>query len=187
MTTRERFRLRPLTAGDLEQVLTWRNSERIRSAMFSDHLISVDEHHTWFERLKSAQDAVSLIFEYDGQPLGVVNITQIDKTTGDCTWGFYLGEPDALPGSGTLLGTLGLEYVFSTLGLNTVIGEAFAFNSASIAFHTKLGFSRKKTRDRHVLKDGKAEDVFAFSLSRDNWQRKKPELEKAVIQPRGEP
>jgi RimJ/RimL family protein N-acetyltransferase len=62
-----------------------------------------------------------------------------------------------------------------------VIGEAFVFNQASIAFHEKLGFSREGHFRRHVLKNDNYEDIFAFALFTEQWTMLKPELERKIF------
>lgn len=171
------FRLRPAEERDLEVLLCWRNAERIRANMYTDHLISMEEHRFWFERLGKERTACALIFEIDGIPTGVVNISRIDRRNGTCHWGFYLGVEDAPQGSGTIMGFLGLDHIFGALALRKVIGEAFAFNRSSIAFHERLGFVREGVFVEQVLKNGRYEDVVSFALFRNDWLRLKPSLE----------
>jgi len=178
MLARKDCILRPVEERDLELLLAWRNSERIRSNMYTDHVITREEHLRWFERLQSEQLALSLVFEISGKPVGIVNVSRMDRVNNTCHWGFYLGETDAPRGCGTIMGILGLEYLFEKLNIRKVIGEAFAFNQASIAFHEKLGFSREGHFRRHVLKNGDYQDVLVFGLFADQWPTLKPELER---------
>jgi len=178
MLTRKDCALRPVEERDLERILLWRNSERIRSSMYTDHVITREEHLRWFERLRSERQAFSLIFEISGKAVGVVNVSRVDRVNNTCHWGFYIGETDVPRGCGTILGFLGLEYFFETLNIRKVIGEAFLFNKASISFHEKLGFSREGHFRRHVLKNGDYQDILAFALFADQWPTLKPELER---------
>lgn len=161
--------LRPLMESDLEQILIWRNSEIVRLNMYNDHIIPEREHREWFEKSKSGQNSKHLVFEYKGNPVGVINITQIDLKNNKCYWGFYLGDPQSSRGYGFPLGFLGLEYIFKTLAIRKVCGEAFAFNEASIKFHKKLGFTEEGLLKAHILKNGKYEDVICFALFKNKW------------------
>jgi len=181
MLTRKDCILRPVEERDLELILVWRNSERIRSSMYTDHVITREEHLRWFERLQSERLAHSLIFEISRKSVGIVNVSRVDRVNNTCHWGFYVGETDAPRGCGTIMGFLGLEYIFETLNIRKVIGEAFVFNHASIVFHEKLGFSREGHFRRHVLKNGKYEDIFAFALFTEQWTKLKPELERNIF------
>jgi UDP-4-amino-4,6-dideoxy-N-acetyl-beta-L-altrosamine N-acetyltransferase len=176
MLERAQCILRPVERKDLEKLLEWRNADRIRAYMYTDHLIGQEEHAAWFERLGTNDTARALIFEVNGRPLGVVNVTRIDRLNGTCHWGFYIGETDSPKGSGTALGYLGLEYIFGTLGIRKVTGEAFAFNEASIAFHRRLGFSREGHFVAHVMKNGSFQDILSFALFRDQWEAHKQQF-----------
>ena len=178
MLTRKDCMLRPVEERDLELILVWRNSERIRSSMYTDHVITREEHLRWFERLQSERPALSLIFEISGKAVGIVNVNRMDRVNNTCHWGFYLGDTDAPRGCGTIMGFLGLEYLFEKLNIRKVIGESFVFNQASIAFHEKLGFSREGHFRRHVLKNGDFQDILAFGLFAEQWPTLKPELER---------
>lgn len=173
-----KYSLRPVQERDLDLLLAWRNSDRIRAVMYTDHIISMDEHKRWFQALAKGNAAHALIFEKDGRPLGTVNITRINNSDRSCHWGFYLGEADAPRGSGFTMGYLGLSYIFGTLELDRVTGEAFSFNQASIRFHGKLGFQRERGADRRVLKNGIQVEVFTFSLVRERWEK----IEEGLLQ-----
>ncbi len=177
----EDFRLRPLEEADLEKMLEWRNSPRIMEVMFTDGPITAEEHRSWYERLKASDDSLCLVFEFLGRPAGVVNIVRIDRRNGRCCWGFYLGE-SALPGgSGTVMGVLALEYVFKSLGMRKLCGEVLAFNTRSISFHKKLGFTEEGRLTRHVLKNGKYEDVVVLALFSESWTAAGQKLKDAIF------
>jgi UDP-4-amino-4,6-dideoxy-N-acetyl-beta-L-altrosamine N-acetyltransferase len=181
MTAPQRMLLREVEERDLELLLSWRNSERIRANMYTSHLITEAEHRAWFERLTRERHAFAFLFEADHRPLGVVNLNQLDWRNKRCHWGFYLGETDAPRGSGTRMAYLALLHVFEELKLHKVIGEAFSFNTASIAYHTKLGFSQEGHFVEHVLKDGSYLDILSFALLSQDWPRIKAELEKKCL------
>ena len=174
--------LRPLKESDLEQILIWRNSDIVRVNMYNDHLISKKEHLEWFARAKNDQSSKHLIFEYKDNPIGVVNITQIDQENGKCYWGFYLGDPQSSKGYGLPLGFLGLEYIFDILMIRKLCSEAFAFNEASIKFHKKLGFTEEGIFKAHILRNEKYEDIICFALFRDKWLEIKHSIAKQCFE-----
>lgn len=177
MPKREDFRLRPLEEADLGKVLEWRNSERVRANMYTDHIISMEEHRTWFERNKQNKDVANMIYEYKEQPIGVVNVTNIDKCNNKCYWGFYLREVD-VPSGSTIMGYLALSYIFEVLDIRKLCAEVFAFNIPSIKFHKKLGFVEEGRFVKHVFKNNTYEDVIAMALFNEDWMKIKSKLEK---------
>ncbi|MFY0543168.1 UDP-4-amino-4,6-dideoxy-N-acetyl-beta-L-altrosamine N-acetyltransferase [Brevibacillus sp. H7] len=163
------YSLRAFVEADLEQVLLWRNSDRVRQHMYSDHLISWEEHVNWFHRMRNDHTHECLIFEYQNRPVGVVSFSNIDTKHMRCTWGFYLGETDIPKGSGLAMGLLGLSYGFETIGSRKICGEVLASNDASIRFHQKLGFVQEGHFVNHIYKNGHFEDVLSFACFSEDW------------------
>lgn len=177
MLSREECKLRHIESEDLERILQWRNSDRVRHNMYSDHLISMQEHRAWFERSKQQTSSVHLVFEAQGRALGLVYFTDIDRKNDKSFWGFYLGEEDRPGGCGWAMGVLGLEYAFGRLELRKLCGEALAFNDSSIRFFERLGFTMEGRFVGHVLKQGSYEDVVSFALFKSDWLKKRDLLE----------
>lgn len=174
---RNNIHLRKVREDDRELLLRWRNSDRILAVMFTDHIIAADEHAAWISNVVKAPVPRVLVFEYQGKPLGVVTIDRVDTISGRCYWGFYLGEENHPARSGSALGYLGLEYLFSTLGMRKVCSECFAFNESGVRFHKKMGFALEGRFVRHHLKNGNYEDVLSFALFREDWLRERARLE----------
>lgn len=163
-------RLRPMREQDLEYVLEWRNHPNVRLHMYTQSIISMHEHRSWFERATLSSQRHLLIYEKDSKPLGFVNINVLDETAGRAEWGFYLA-PDAPRGSGRGLGQCTLVYVFANLKLHKLCGEALAGNHRSQRFHERLGFRREAVLRDH-FHDGKVyHDIIGFGLLADEWYK----------------
>ncbi len=170
MPSVEDYRLRTLTEQDREQILRWRNSDSIRANMYNDHIISPSEHRTWFDCVTQDDSAIYLLFEYRQRPTGLVYFTDIDRENGKCMWGFYLGDPDAPLGSGTVMGYLSLNRIFEHAKLRKVCGEVLDFNRASRGFFLRLGFVEEGHLRKHILKNDRYVDVIQFGLFADEWR-----------------
>lgn len=181
-----RYQIRPMTQEDLSRVLAWRNSERVRSCMFSDQPIVLMDHLAWWERARANTLAKHLIFEVDGMPMGVVNFTGIDRQDGRCDWGFYLGESNAPKGTGTFMGVLALDHAFGALGIRKVCAEVIGFNVASLGYHRKLGFKEEGRRVRHRLRADRLEDVVLFAMFAEDWPDARKQLQESHLEVRGE-
>ena len=176
MFRQEECRLRRMEYSDLDLVLRWRNSERIRQAMYTDHIITPDEHYAWFERVTRNNVTMHFVFESEGRPLGIVNVVNIDRRNLRCVWGFYIGEEAAPRGAGTAMGYLALEYLFEKEGFHRVMGEALVDNEASIKYHRRLGFLEEGRLVDHVAKNGRYTDVISFAIIDRVWRATRNDL-----------
>lgn len=171
MNVLEKANLKLITEPDLELVLNWRNQEFIRRVMYTSRRISADEHVSWFRRLQDNPSSRSLLFYFEGQPYGVVNINRINPYNLTCDWGFYIGEQSAPKGLGTVLGYKALEYIFEQLQMRKVCAEVLEYNEISIRFHKKLGFVEEGSLREQVLKDGQYLDVMLLGMFARDWPR----------------
>lgn len=159
--------LRKLTEEDLALVLSWRNDDRVRLYMFTQHQISAAEHETWFRRVSKDASRHLLLFERNGLPLGFVNL-QVDGPGRVSTWGFYL-SPEAPKGTGQSLGHATLRHSFQDLGLHKLYGQTMGHNVRSIRLHEKLGFQREGVLRSHHFDGNRHHDVICFGLLRHEW------------------
>jgi len=174
------FGLRKINNNDLSLILEWRNSERIRKNMYTEHIISWEEHKAWYERLQEVMEDIYLVFEYKNIPIGLVYFTDIDNYNGTSFWGFYIGDCSAPRVSGAIMGFLGAEYAFSKINIRKLCGETFASNEGGKNFHIRLGFKEEGYFVKHVFKKEKYENVFRFALFSDEWHEKREYIKEII-------
>lgn len=160
--------VRALTEDDLPMVLAWRNHTAVRRYMLTQHEISLEEHRNWFARVKEDKTRQQLIVLDGPDPLGFVQFNSVCHG-GIADWGFY-ARPDAPKGSGTKLGQAALTHAFENLCLHKVCGQAIEINSASIAFHLKLGFIEEGRLNEQQRIANQYHTLFCFGLLARDWQ-----------------
>ncbi len=133
-------RLRPMREIDLDMILKWRNSDRIRLASHKKNIISPEEHREWFTRTTKDDSRRAYIFEFRGEPAGFIHFFEINSLDRTCSWGFYLGRDDLPKGTGSVMGSAALDLVFSELKMDRVKAEVLSDNPRSAKYHEKLGF-----------------------------------------------
>ena len=129
------------------------------------------------ELIPSDQDTIYRILSLADRDLGFVAFTREDASNATCTWGLYIGEPDAPRGSGSALGALALTHAFTELAADEVISEAMASNDRAIRLYDRLGFRRVDTRVITRTTPGTPEDVIVFSRSRMAWAVDAPDVD----------
>ncbi|MBV9510617.1 MAG: UDP-4-amino-4,6-dideoxy-N-acetyl-beta-L-altrosamine N-acetyltransferase [Caulobacteraceae bacterium] len=163
-------RLRPLRQDDADQVLAWRNSPEVSAYMYTDHLISPEEHARWLAAALTAADRAYWIIEDDGAPVGLANIVGIDRVRRRCEWAFYLGEARTRGrGVGAAVEFIVLDHVFTGLGLHKLWCEVLLENKGVLRLHESYGFQREAHYRDHVWKGGRLQDVIGLGLLHGDW------------------
>lgn len=172
------LRLRLLAPEDSARVLAWRNSPQVSAYMYSDHLISQDEHDRWFAGALVAQDRRYWIIETDGAPVGLANLARIEPAARRCEWAYYLGEASTRgQGLGSRIEYVVLRYVFETRKLNKLWCEVLLENEQVWKLHESFGFTREALYRDHVLKDGRLQDVVGLGMLSADWENARPGIE----------
>ena len=169
--------LRDLTADDSARIHAWRNSEAVRSYMYTDHLISPEEHARWFAGIPGDDRRRYWIIEMGGLPVGLANLYDIDRRHGRCAWAYYLADPSVRGlGLGSYVEFWMIEQVFGPQGLGRLWCEVLASNEPVWRLHEKHGFVQEARFRRHIVKDGVGVDVLGLGLLAEDWAARRAEM-----------
>jgi UDP-4-amino-4,6-dideoxy-N-acetyl-beta-L-altrosamine N-acetyltransferase len=167
--------LRDVEPQDRERLLTWRNSPAVSAYMYSDHLISREEHDRWFDGMAADERRAYWMIEMDGAPVGLANLYDIDRRNGRCAWAYYLAEPQVRGrGVGSFVEWTMIERVFGPLGLHKLWCEVLESNEAVWKLHQSFGFRIEARFRQHVYKSGEALDVLGLGLLKNDWTEARP-------------
>ena len=176
-------RLRPITAADSDRLLAWRNSPAVSAYMYTDHVISSDEHARWLAAAMTSADRRYWMIEDDGAPVGLANVVRIDPVSRRCEWAYYLGEASVRGrGVGAAVELLVLDHVFGPLGLNKLWCEVLLENQSVWRLHEKFGFVREALYRQHVWKAGRFQDVVGLGLLAADWDTARPACAERLAQ-----
>lgn len=169
--------LRDLIPDDRRRILDWRNSPEVAAYMYSDHAISQTEHDRWFDGLAGDPRRRFWIIEVNGEPVGLANLADIDRTHRRCAWAYYLASPSVRGmGVGSFVEFQVIEHVFGTLGLDKLWCEVLATNEAVWKLHMLHGFEREALFRRHVIKNGEPVDVIGLGLLAEDWAARRGDM-----------
>lgn len=161
------FNLKPLTEEYLERVLTWRNQKGVRENMYSNELISLEQHQCWYKGLSKDTTQHQLLFCQNEEPIGSLSYTDLVDRRG--TVGYYLGEKTTWIGAGLLLEFVGIEYAFFRLAIGQLTAEVLDFNIVPQKLHTLFGFQYTGRKKNRVTRDNKGIDALIFTYLREDW------------------
>ena len=134
-----RFTVRPVRENDLPAMLARRNEDAIRRIMFTEHVITWEEHKAWFDRIAKLAPKLHFIVEREGLAIGYFGYVKVNFADGVCYSSLYsLPGGREIPLSGLYFTEISLEYAFSVLKIRKVCGEVLAKVNAGRIFSSKL-------------------------------------------------
>ena len=166
---------------DLKLVYNWRNQEHIRQMMYNQDPIKWENHLKWYESLSIDSAKISKIFRINNEPIGVINVNNIDWQNQRCDWGFYIGKLDTAKGTGLLLGYVALQFILVELGFNKVVGEVLQYNEISKKFHERLGFKLDGVLRQHIDQGKAFKDVYVYSLLKEDWLLRSDQIKRELV------
>lgn len=160
--------LRDINKSELELMLSWRNSPDIRKNMYNKHIINMDDHLAWWKKIRLDDCYKYFMYENEGEPQGIVAITDISLSENNASWAFY-ASPESKRGTGSKMEFLALNFVFDDLGLHKLWCEVLAFNEAVIKLHIKFGFKAEGIfREQHFT-NSEYIDIHRLGILKDEW------------------
>jgi UDP-4-amino-4,6-dideoxy-N-acetyl-beta-L-altrosamine N-acetyltransferase len=151
------------------KMLAVRNEETVRRAMFTDHVISEDEHLQWMKGLHADRSRrIWVILAESGDVIGQVSLARLDMRQLTSDWAFFLGKSER-GGLGFAVEYAFLNFVFDELGLGKLNCEVVEGNDAVVRLHGKFDFKQEGLRRSQVIKDGRRIDVHLLGLTREDW------------------
>lgn len=164
-----------LNITDIEQELirNWRNDKNIRKWMYSDHIITKEEHINFLEKIKNDNKNLYWILKEQDKYLGVICINKIDFNNKNAYFGLY-SNPDAVYlGLGRVMDKISIDLAFKILNLNTLKLEVIESNKQVINLHKKMGFLEEGRLKEFVYRDDKWQDVVIMGMTKEYYENQK--------------
>lgn len=156
--------------GDKDRLLAWRNSPDVAPYMYSDHVITAEEHERWFGVIDKDERRAYWIIEMDGTPVGLVNLYDIDRAAGTCAWAYYLADPATRGrGVGAFVELAMLDHVLVREGFKTLGCEVLEGNEAVWKLHQSFGFEVVERLAGRAVKGGVSLDALRLALPAERW------------------
>jgi len=161
----------PIGESDLELVRSWRNQDEIRNNMYTNHIISPQEHRAWYNKISKDPAVRYWIFSDDGiRKVGLVYLYDLDSKNRRAFWGLYVGDLGMKGGGlGSKVEFAILDHVFLNMDLNKLCCEAFVFNEPALRLYKKFGFEEEGYLKQHIFRDERYYDVVRLAMLREEW------------------
>lgn len=177
------LKFRKMQIADQAQVLAWRVKPDVARFMLTEVEFNLDKQLRWFERIQNSAADEYWIIENNQKPIGVINLSEIDRINQHATWGLYVGEEMHSPVGG-MLPMYFYNYVFNRrdLNLHKLHGKVLDTNISMLRVHEVCGYRQVGIHRDHVLRDGRFHDVHVVELLRADWLSRTARFGKMVAQ-----
>lgn len=165
------FRFVKLKEEHLTQVLQWRIKPEVSKFLFTKISNDMEKQLQWFKRIDADPRYKYWLIEYQGQNIGVINLSEYDLTNKRCNAGFYIGETQFNYLGGAVLPYI-YNYVFNDLKLNKIYGEVVEGNQI-LKIHLLHGYTHVGTFHDHIVIDDQFHNVHLVELLSKNWNKMK--------------
>lgn len=160
-----------LNEKEMEFVWKMRNSESVRSKMYNQDLILLENHKKWIASLKTRKDCLYFLVYSDENIVGVINFTSILPKE-SCEWGYYLNPEIQNSGYGIILEYYVLKYAFENLEIQRLYGAVIDSNKKLYENHIReFGFVADSNYSSTIEVDGKVLSFSGMSLTIENYKK----------------
>jgi UDP-4-amino-4,6-dideoxy-N-acetyl-beta-L-altrosamine N-acetyltransferase len=155
-----------LTDKEKEMIRNWRNHETIRRWMYSEHVISIEEHNVFIENLKNDNKNSYWLIKHkvEDDYIGVIYLNRIDFINKNACLGIYVNPFLKKTGIGRILIKYLIKLTFNILKFHTLKLEVLENNEKAINFYKKSGFSEEGRLKEFISKDKKWNNVIIMGI-----------------------
>ncbi|HIZ62610.1 MAG TPA: GNAT family N-acetyltransferase [Candidatus Gemmiger avistercoris] len=160
--TGERVVLRPITDGDTDHIVTWRNTPSVMQNFIFRQQFTPEMHRNWLATKVATGQVVQYIIvdKAEDRPVGSVYFRDIDPVNHSAEYGIFIGEEDARgQGFGSETARLFTEFGFARLGLHRISLRLLEENLPARRSYEKAGFVQEGIFHDMVMLDGQYRDV----------------------------
>jgi UDP-4-amino-4,6-dideoxy-N-acetyl-beta-L-altrosamine N-acetyltransferase len=158
-----------LSEQEKEIVRNWRNADTVRSWSLTGHIISINEHHDFIEKLKEDNHNFYWLVKNADKYLGVIDLIQVDFNNKNAYLGIYSNP--YLKGAGNLLQECLIKVTFDMACLHTLKLEVIEDNEKALKLFTRFGFEKEGELKDFVFKNGKYKNVIIMGIINKNGSK----------------
>lgn len=163
--------LRRLTHKRIEMVRQWRNDPKISQYMLTHDYITPEMQEKWFQKVSQSETAFYFIIEYQGEPVGLIDIRDVDyeKKTGEP--GMYIYNDEYLNSDvGLRAGFCFGQFLWGMLKLDSCYIFVLDNNKRAIDFNVLQGYER--------VGDYVGENVHKYVITRERALNPSPKMQR---------
>lgn len=165
--------LRPVDAGDHEFLVELHNDPVVLRNLTNPLPITMRHHMSWWRKVNNDHMQSRMIFEVDGERVGVTKFYAIDKHNRSCMLGADIHASHRGRGHAKTMWSLMLERCFNDLGLHRVCLTTAEYNVVAQHVYKSIGFIEEGRLVESLYREGKYWDQVCMYMLEEHWRARR--------------
>lgn len=161
--------LHVLEMDDLPYIQELINDPDVWRSLHQNMPLSMHQEEAFFERAEDDDSQLHLLICREGDPVGMVGMTDIDRSWGNAEIGYYVDPVESGQGYATEAVGILVPYAFDHLRLHKLEALVLDSNTASRRVLEKNGFEEEGHLRDHAFIDGTIQDVYILGLAKSAY------------------
>ena len=157
--------IRKFNSDDIENKILWINNPENNKFLHYEIPLEYDKTVAWFQNIKDLQTRIDAVIEYNGIPVGLIGLLNIDDKNKKAEYYVCMGEK-AYKGKGIAYraSKILLQFAFEKLQLNKVYLYTEVENIGAQKLFEKLLFKKEGVLKCDLIHNGRIIDRIAYGL-----------------------
>jgi RimJ/RimL family protein N-acetyltransferase len=130
---------------------------------------------------EAVQFRLAIARRKDNKIVGAINTHSVDVVNGTFMFGVGVGPEHKGKGYAAEAVLLVMRYMFEERRFQKCESGLYAFNTASMALHRKLGFVEEGRLRRHIFAGGEYHDVLLYGMTDEEYRARYPKLRPKLL------
>lgn len=159
------IKIRKFKEEDIPYKVKWINDYKNNKYLHYDLPLKEDKTLLWFNSIKDRKDRVDYTITYDGEPVGLIGLINIDNKNRKAEYYITLGE-EKYKGKGIafVASDMLIKEGFNTYNLNKIYLYTEVENTSAQRLFERVGFIKEGLLREDLIQDGRKVDRFLYGL-----------------------
>lgn len=157
--------MRPIELSDTDNIVAWRNIERVRSNFIFRGSFTKEIHEQWMNTKVKNGEVIQYIIMQVEKPVGSVYYRDVSFVNRSAEFGIFIGDDKAIGiGIGKTATRGFLDFGFNKLNLHRISLRLLKENRRAFNLYKSVGFKEEGVFRDMVMIDGEYRDVVFMAI-----------------------
>lgn len=162
---KEQISIRKFNEKDIPNKIKWINDSENNKFLHYDLPLEHEKTLEWFIRNKDRQDRFDAVIEYEGIPVGIIGLLNIDFKNKKAEYYITLGEKQYKGKGIAYKASIDIiKYAFDELNLNKIYLYTETENKVAQKLFDKLGFIREGILRQDLIINNEKKDRYLYAI-----------------------